>query len=66
METILVKPENSEQVKLVKAVLKALSIEFVSKREKGYSEEFVKKIEISRKQAKQGKVTPLDPKNLWK
>jgi hypothetical protein len=66
MEVLLVKPENNEQMKAVKAVLKALNIDLISKKEKEYKPEFVKKIQESRKQAKEGKVTSIDPKNLWK
>jgi len=66
METLLVRPGNSEQLKAVKAVLKVLNVDFISKKEKEYDPEFVKKIELSRKQKKEGKVTALDPKNLWK
>ena len=66
METLLVRPENDEQLKAVKAVLKVLHIDFISRKGKQYDPEFVKKIEESRKQAKQGKVSALDTKNLWK
>lgn len=53
-------------MKAVKAVLKVLNIDFISKKEKKYDPEFVKKIQESRKQAKEGKVTSIDHKNLWK
>jgi len=66
METLLVRPENSEQLKAVKAILKVLNVDFTSKKEKEYNPEFVKKIQDSRKQAKAGKVSKIDTKNLWK
>lgn len=66
MEVLLVRPENSEQLKAIKAVLKVLNVDFVSKKEKQYDPEFVKKIEESRKQAKEGKVTGINVKDLWK
>ena len=53
MEVLLVRPENSEQLKAIKAILKVLNVDFVSKKEKQYDPEFVKKIEESRKQAKE-------------
>ena len=66
MEILLVRPENNEQLKAVKAVLKALSVDFISKEEKKYNPEFVKKIQESRKQAKEGKVTTIKLEDLWK
>jgi hypothetical protein len=66
METLLVRPENNEQLKAVKAVLKVLHVDFVSKKGNKYDPEFVKKIEERRKQVKEGKTSILDTKNLWK
>ncbi|MCF8451421.1 MAG: hypothetical protein K9G49_16230 [Taibaiella sp.] len=66
METLLVLPENNEQLKAVKAILKVLHVDFISKKGKQYDPEFVKKIELSRNQVKEGKITTLDPDDLWK
>ncbi len=66
METLLVLPENNEQLKAVKAILKVLRVEFVSKKGVQYDEAFVKKITESRKQVKEGKVSIIDADNLWK
>ncbi len=66
MEILLVKPDNNNQLKAVKAVLKALSVDFISKEEKKYNPEFVKKIQESRKQVKEGKVTTIKLEDLWK
>ena len=66
METLLVRPENSEQLKAVKAILKVLNVDFTSKKDKKYNPEFVKKIQESRKQVKDGKISKLDTKSLWK
>jgi len=66
MEILTVMPENNEQLKAVKAVLKALKVSFVAQEAKEYDPAFVKKIEASRKQAKEGKVTRIDTKTLWK
>ena len=66
METLLLRPENNEQLKAVKAVLKVLNVDFISKKEKEYDAEFVKKIQESRKQVKEGKTNTIDTRNLWK
>jgi hypothetical protein len=66
MGILLVRPENNEQLKAVKAVLKVLNVGFISKKEKAYDTEFVNKIQESRKQAKDSKVSILDVDNLWK
>ena len=65
MEILLVKPENKEQLKAIKAVLKVLNVVFISEKEKPYNKEFVKKIEEGRKQIKEGKISKLDTENLW-
>ncbi len=66
MEILLVRPENMEQMKAVKAVLKVLNIEFTAKTEKEYDAEFVKKIQESRKQAKEGRISKINPLDIWK
>jgi hypothetical protein len=65
MDTLIVRPKNKEQLNAIKAVLKALKVDFVSKKEKNYNPEFVKKILKSKTQAKGGKVTKIDVENLW-
>ena len=66
MQTLLVRPENDEQLKAVKAVLKLLQIEFTAKKEKPYNAEFVKKIQESRQQVREGKTSIINTKDLWK
>ncbi len=66
MDILLVQPQNSEKLRAVKAVLKALDVDFIVKKEKSYDPAFVKKIQESRKQAKDGKVTVIKPEDLWK
>ena len=66
METLRVRPENREQMKAVKAVLKLLNVDFISKKEENYDPELVKKIQESRQQAKDGKVTTVKLEDLWK
>ena len=53
-------------MKAVKAVLKALNVNFSAKKEKPYDPEFVKKIQTSRRQVKEGKVVRINTKDLWK
>jgi hypothetical protein len=52
-------------MKAVKSVLKVLNVDFISKKESTYDPAFVKKIQESRKQAKEGKVSMVNTKNLW-
>ncbi|MES2268321.1 MAG: DUF2683 family protein [Bacteroidota bacterium] len=51
METLIVHPENKEQLNAIKAFMKALKISF---EEKEYDPEFVAKIQNSREQVKKG------------
>ena len=66
METLLVKPENPDQLKAIKAVLKALNISFTMKKDKEYNKAFVAKIQESSKQMEEGRVTSIDVDDLWK
>jgi hypothetical protein len=62
METILVYPQKSEELKTLKTILKALKMNFeVSP----YNQEFVKKIKKSSKEIEKGEFVMLDPKNIW-
>jgi hypothetical protein len=65
MEIILARPENKEQLNAIKAVLKALNIDYITKKETGYNPEFVEKIRESRNQAKEGKLTKFSIEDLW-
>ncbi len=63
--TIIAHPGTGEQAKVLKAVMKALKIAFEEKvEEQPYNPEFVAKINESRQQAKEGKVTRLDKKDF--
>ena len=67
MDTLLVQPQNAEQLKTVKTILKALKVDFkASKKSEAYNPVFVAKIKDSRKQVKEGKVTFIKTKDLWK
>ncbi|SES29139.1 DUF2683 family protein [Pedobacter rhizosphaerae] len=65
METLIVHPKNKEQLSAIKAVMKALKIDF--KAEKKYNQEIVNKVldgENSRKSGKPG--LKIDVPNMWK
>ena len=53
METLIVHPENKEQLVALKAFMKALKISF-EKAKQPYNPEFVAKIQESREQVKRG------------
>ncbi|MFD1628618.1 DUF2683 family protein [Pseudopedobacter beijingensis] len=63
METLIVHPENKEQLAAVKAFLKALKINFERKLDEGqYNPEFV---EMVKKAEKNADYKTIDPNNLW-
>ena len=65
METLIVHPKTKEQLTALKAVIKALKIDFTS--EKGnYNPEFVEKILQGREDIKNGKGVKIDLEDLWK
>lgn len=57
-------PKTSEQVSALKAFMEALKIKFEVAKGENYNPEFIEKIEESRAQAKNGKVTRLKKENL--
>nr|WP_294895458.1 DUF2683 family protein [uncultured Pedobacter sp.] len=68
MEAINIKAftTDSSQLEALKAVMKALKIKFEVSNEDIYNKEFVKKIEESRKQIAEGKVTKISLDDIWK
>jgi hypothetical protein len=68
METLIIHPENKEQLVAVKAVLKALKISFkkTQKVDEGYRKEFSDKILQGRMDIENGKGVKLAIKDLWK
>lgn len=62
METLIVHPENKEQLSAVKAFLKALKISFEKKELESYNPEFVKMVKKAEGNADYKTV---DPNNLW-
>ncbi len=66
METIIIHSKGKKLEK-VKAYLKSLDVAFeVAESESPYDPEFVKKIERSIQQVKEGKVTRIKPEDIWK
>jgi len=67
METLIVQPKNKEQLTALKAIMKALKVDF--KTEKGvdtpYSEEFVTKMKRSEEDVKAGRTTKIEPADIW-
>jgi len=59
MEALLIHPENKEQLKAVKAFLKAMKISFEEKKgEIIYPEHVINEVEASLKQANEGRLAP--------
>ena len=66
METLIVQPKTKEQLTALKAVIKALKIDFRSEKLETYNPEFVDKILQGREDIKNGKGVKIDTKDLWK
>jgi hypothetical protein len=65
METLIVHPENKEQLAAIKAFMKALKISFEEKRA-SYDPDFVKMVQKGEADIKAGKGVSVDIDNLWK
>ncbi len=67
MSTIIIKAESSK-MELIKEFLQSIHVSFQTQEEneKPYNPEFVAKIERSRKQLKEGKITRIKTEDLWK
>jgi hypothetical protein len=57
-------PQTNEQVSALKAFMQALKIKFEISKEEKYNPDFVAKVQESREQAKNGRVTRVDKKDL--
>jgi len=63
--TLIVYPNGTEQITVLRAFMQALNIRFeISNEGDNYNKEFVEKIKESRRQAKEGKVTRVKKENL--
>jgi len=65
METLIVQPKTKEQLTVLKAVIKALKIDFKSEKDH-YDPEFVEKILQGREDIKNGKGVRIATEDLWK
>ncbi len=63
METLIVHPENKEQLTALKAFMKALKISFTEQKA-DYDPEFVEKIQKSRAQVKNGETRTVNIDDL--
>lgn len=58
-------PKNKEQLSALKAIAKALKVDFETEKSP-YNPEFVARIKENYEQAKRGEVITIkDPKNIW-
>ncbi len=65
METVIMHPQNKDQLSALKAFAKALKVDFETEKSP-YNPDFVAKIKESKKQIEDGKFTTLDPdKSIW-
>ena len=62
--SIIVHPANEEEISIIKEFFTAHKIKFEVSMEKPYDPEFVAKIQESRQQAKEGKVTRVKKEDL--
>ena len=64
METLIVHPDNKEQLTALKAFMKALKISFEKEGKSTYDPEFVAKIQKSREQVKRGETREINIPDL--
>jgi|HubBroStandDraft_6_1064221.scaffolds.fasta_scaffold4011480_2 hypothetical protein len=67
METLIVKPKSKEQLTALKAIMKALKVDFKAEKnaESPYSPEFVAKMKKSEEDVKAGRTTNIQPADIW-
>ena len=67
METLIIHPSDSSQSKALIKILKAFNISFERKKTKApYHPDFIKMMDKSIEEAKQGKLTKIELDDLWK
>jgi len=68
METVIVHPKNKEQLAALKAFIKALKLDFETRKDENqYNKEFVTEVLDGVKERKDGKTgLKIDVKNMWK
>jgi|EndMetStandDraft_4_1072995.scaffolds.fasta_scaffold00485_18 hypothetical protein len=65
METIVMLPENKEQLSAIKAFAKAINVKFKTEK-KHYNPEAVAKVRQGEEDYKKGKVVKIAIEDLWK
>jgi len=67
METLIVHPRSKEQLTALKAIMKALKVDFTTEKsgESSYNPEFVAKIKQSEEDIKAGRTTKIEPADIW-
>lgn len=65
MSTLIVHPENKEQLSALKAFLKAFNITFEENKQP-YNEKFVAKMKVSKSQAASGETVKVTLDEIWK
>jgi len=65
METVIAKPVNKEQLAALKAIMKALKVDFTTEKSP-YNPEFLAKVERAEEQIKSGKYRKVTPSEIWK
>lgn len=66
METLILEPQNKRDFEAIKALADALKIPISKSSEMPYNAEFMKELEESERQIKQGKFHKIAIKDLWK
>jgi len=66
METLIVQPKNKEQLVALKAIMKALKVDFSTDKstKSPYSPEFAAKIKKSEEDIKAGRTTNIEPADI--
>jgi len=66
METLIVLPKDKEQLAALKAIMKALKVDYkTEKGEKTYNKDFVNKMKQSEDDLKAGRTTQITPADIW-
>lgn len=67
METLIVQPKNKEQLTALKAIMKALKVDFKTEKSKKslYNAEFIAKIKRGEEDIKAGRTTKIQPADIW-
>jgi restriction endonuclease len=66
METILIRPNSKEQIKVFEQMAKALKVPFEIKKESPYNPEFVAMVKQADKDFKNGKGKKMKLDEIWK